>query len=77
VRDLESTNGTYLTDERARIANFNHFSVFRIGPSIVMMNITPKLAVPPVTVGGGRVLNRVREAQRSNEIPRTEVVAKS
>ena len=46
LRDLESTNGTYFADERVRVAKLNHFSVFRIGASIVMMNVTPNLAVP-------------------------------
>ena len=47
LRDLESRNGTYLADERVRFTKLNHSSVFRIGGSIVMINITAKLTVPP------------------------------
>jgi hypothetical protein len=46
LRDLESTNGTYFANERVRVAKLNHLSVFRIGASIVMVNVTPKLAAP-------------------------------
>jgi pSer/pThr/pTyr-binding forkhead associated (FHA) protein len=46
LRDLESTNGTYFANERVRVAKLNHFSVFRIGASIVMINVTPKLVAP-------------------------------
>ena len=46
LRDLESTNGTYLADERVRIAELKHLSEFRIGTSVVLVSVTPKLALP-------------------------------
>src|ERR1700688_3818293 len=46
LRDLESTNGTFFDDERVRVAELKHLSEFRIGASIVMVSVTPKLAVP-------------------------------
>jgi hypothetical protein len=46
LRDLESTNGTYLADERVRVAELKHLSEFRIGASILLLSVTPKLAVP-------------------------------
>jgi predicted RNA-binding Zn-ribbon protein involved in translation (DUF1610 family) len=46
LRDLESTNGTYFVDERVRVVELKHLSEFRIGASIVMVSVTPKLAVP-------------------------------
>jgi len=46
LRDLESTNGTFLADERVRVAELKHLSEFRIGTSILLLSITPKLAVP-------------------------------
>jgi Inner membrane component of T3SS, cytoplasmic domain len=46
LRDLESTNGTFFADERVRVAELKHLSEFRIGTSIVMVSVTPKLAVP-------------------------------
>lgn len=46
LRDLESTNGTYFSDERVRVAELKHLSEFRIGTSVVMVSVTPKLAVP-------------------------------
>jgi pSer/pThr/pTyr-binding forkhead associated (FHA) protein len=45
LRDLESTNGTYFADERVRVAELKHLSEFRIGASIFMVSVTPKLAV--------------------------------
>jgi pSer/pThr/pTyr-binding forkhead associated (FHA) protein len=45
LRDLESTNGTFLGDERVRVAELKHLSEFRIGTSIVLLSVTPKLAV--------------------------------
>ncbi|MGH9594437.1 MAG: FHA domain-containing protein [Bryobacteraceae bacterium] len=44
LRDLESTNGTYLNDERVRVAELKHLSEFRIGTSIILLSVTPKLA---------------------------------
>ncbi len=46
LRDLESTNGTFLADERVRVAELKHLSEFRIGTSILLVSVTPKLAVP-------------------------------
>jgi hypothetical protein len=46
LRDLESTNGTFFADERVRVAELKHLSEFRIGASILLLSITPKLAVP-------------------------------
>lgn len=46
LRDLESTNGTFFADERVRVAELKHLSEFRIGASIVMVSVTPKLAAP-------------------------------
>jgi pSer/pThr/pTyr-binding forkhead associated (FHA) protein len=46
LRDLESTNGTFLADERVRVAELKHLSEFRIGASILLLSITPKLADP-------------------------------
>ena len=46
LRDLESTNGTFLADERVRVAELKHLSEFRIGTSIFMVSVTPKLAAP-------------------------------
>ena len=45
LRDLESTNGTYFADERVRVAKLKHLSEFRIGASIVMVSVMPRLAV--------------------------------
>ncbi len=45
LRDLESTNGTYFDDERIRVAKVKHLSEFRIGTSIIMVSVTPKLDV--------------------------------
>jgi hypothetical protein len=44
LRDLESTNGTYFEDERVRVAELNHLAEFRIGTSIILLSVTPKLA---------------------------------
>ena len=44
LRDLESTNGTYFADERVRVAELKHLSEFRIGTSVVLVSVTPKLA---------------------------------
>jgi predicted RNA-binding Zn-ribbon protein involved in translation (DUF1610 family) len=46
LRDLESTNGTFFADERVRVAELKRLCEFRIGASIVMVSVTPKLAVP-------------------------------
>ena len=44
LRDLESTNGTFFEDERVRVAELKHLSEFRIGASIILVSLTPKLA---------------------------------
>jgi hypothetical protein len=44
LRDLESTNGTFFNDERVRVAELKHLSEFRIGTSIILVSVTPKLA---------------------------------
>jgi Inner membrane component of T3SS, cytoplasmic domain len=44
LRDLESTNGTFFADERVRVAELKHLSEFRIGASVVLLSVTPKLA---------------------------------
>jgi hypothetical protein len=44
LRDLESTNGTFMADERIRVAELKHLSEFRIGTSILLVSVTPKLA---------------------------------
>ena len=46
LRDLESTNGTFFADERVRVAELKHLSEFRIGASVVLVSVTPKLAAP-------------------------------
>src|SRR5712691_1013364 len=45
LRDLESTNGTFFADERVRVAELKHLSEFRIGTTVVLLSVTPKLAV--------------------------------
>ena len=42
LRDLESTNGTYVNDERVRAAELSHLSEFRIGNTVVLVTVTPK-----------------------------------
>jgi len=46
LRDLESTNGTFFADERVRVAELKHLSEFRIGSSVILLSVTPKLAAP-------------------------------
>lgn len=46
VRDMDSTNGTYFADERVRVAELRHLSEFRIGTSVILVSVTPKLAAP-------------------------------
>lgn len=46
LRDLESTNGTFFGDERVRVAELKHLSEFRIGSSVLLLSVTPKLAAP-------------------------------
>jgi len=42
LRDLDSTNGTYIEDERVRAAELQHLSEFRIGSTVMLVTITPK-----------------------------------
>jgi S-DNA-T family DNA segregation ATPase FtsK/SpoIIIE len=42
LRDMDSTNGTYLGDERVRVAELKHLSEFRIGTSVILVSVTPK-----------------------------------
>jgi len=44
LRDMDSTNGTYLEDERVRVAELKHLSEFRIGHSVILVSITSKFA---------------------------------
>jgi ribosomal protein S27E len=46
LRDLDSTNGTFVGEERIRAAQLRHLSEFHIGSSVVLLTITPKLASP-------------------------------
>ena len=46
VRDLDSTNGTFVGLERVRAAELRHLSEFRMGLSVVLVTITPKLSSP-------------------------------
>jgi Inner membrane component of T3SS, cytoplasmic domain len=46
LRDMDSTNGTYYADERVRVAELKHLSEFRIGTSVILVSVTPKLALP-------------------------------
>jgi hypothetical protein len=43
LRDLESTNGTFFEDERVRVAELKHLAEFRIGASVILLSVTPKL----------------------------------
>jgi pSer/pThr/pTyr-binding forkhead associated (FHA) protein len=44
LRDLESTNGTFVGEERVRAAQLGHLSEFRIGASVILVTLTPKPA---------------------------------
>ena len=44
LRDLESTNGTFINQERIRAAELKHLSEFRIGSTIVLLTVTARLA---------------------------------
>lgn len=46
LRDLDSTNGTFVGLERVRAAELRHLSEFRMGLSVVLVTITPKLSSP-------------------------------
>ena len=42
LRDLDSTNGTFMEDERVRAAELQHLSEFRVGSTALLVTITPK-----------------------------------
>jgi hypothetical protein len=42
LRDLDSTNGIYMEEERVRVAELSHGSEFRIGSTVVCISVTPK-----------------------------------
>jgi len=46
VRDLDSTNGTFVGAERVGASELRHLSEFRLGESVVLVTVTAKLAVP-------------------------------
>ena len=46
VRDLDSTNGTFVGAERVGSSELRHLSEFRLGESVVLLTITPKMAGP-------------------------------
>jgi predicted Zn finger-like uncharacterized protein len=42
LRDLDSTNGTFIEDERVRAAELQHLSEFRVGSTVLLVTVTPK-----------------------------------
>jgi predicted Zn finger-like uncharacterized protein len=44
IRDLDSTNGTFVGAERVASADLRHLSEFRVGESVVLVTVTAKLA---------------------------------
>ncbi len=42
VRDLDSTNGTYYEEERARVVELRNNAEFRIGTSVIRLTLEPK-----------------------------------
>jgi predicted Zn finger-like uncharacterized protein len=46
VRDLDSTNGTFVGAERIGSSDLRHLSEFRLGESVLLLTITAKLAGP-------------------------------
>jgi predicted Zn finger-like uncharacterized protein len=44
LRDLDSTNGTYYGEERVRAAELKHLCEFRIGSTVVLVTVIPRLA---------------------------------
>ena len=46
VRDLDSTNGTFVGAERVGTSELHHLAEFRLGESVVLVTITSKLASP-------------------------------
>ena len=45
LRDLDSTNGTFVGAERVGTSELRHLSEFRVGESVVLVTVTAKLAV--------------------------------
>jgi predicted Zn finger-like uncharacterized protein len=45
VRDLDSTNGTFVGAERVGSSELQHLAEFRLGESVVLVTVTAKLAV--------------------------------
>ena len=43
VRDLDSTNGTFVGADRVASADLHHLSEFRVGETVVMVTVTAKL----------------------------------
>jgi Inner membrane component of T3SS, cytoplasmic domain len=44
LRDLDSTNGIFIGEERVHAAELRHLSEFRLGSCVLLVTITPKLA---------------------------------
>jgi pSer/pThr/pTyr-binding forkhead associated (FHA) protein len=42
LKDLDSTNGTFLEGERARAALLKEGAIFRIGSSVIRLTFRPK-----------------------------------
>lgn len=40
--DLDSTNGTYINDERVQATELKHLSEFRVGSTLLLVTILPK-----------------------------------
>ena len=40
--DLDSTNGTYVNDERVQATNLEHLSEFCVGSTVLLVTILPK-----------------------------------
>jgi len=46
--DLDSKNGTYVSDKRVQAANLEHLSDFRVGSSQFLVTILPKPEIGPL-----------------------------
>jgi Inner membrane component of T3SS, cytoplasmic domain len=44
LRDLDSTNGIFIGEERVHAAELQHLSEFRLGSCVLLVTVTPKLA---------------------------------
>ena len=42
--DLDSTNGTFVEDERIQASNLDHYSEFRVGSTVFLVTIVPRYA---------------------------------